>query len=110
MSSIVELSPSPQSSYGGILLLDTNPKERGLKMVDKSWRAEAKRRWEGKAVRIQGDGQFAFLTLCRVMEVTLLPTRTEAEELKENVDKKACGGDCILHHEIIDLSIISPSN
>ncbi len=73
-------------------------------MADKSWRAEAQRMW-GKNTRINGDGQFAFLTLCRVLEVTLCSTMDEAEELKENVDRKACGGGCILKHEIIDLRI-----
>ena len=72
-------------------------------MADKSWLAEARKIW-GKKARINGDGQFAFLTLCRVLEVTLCSTMAEAEELKENVDKKACGGGCILKHEIVDLS------
>lgn len=71
-------------------------------MTDKPWLTEAQRRW-GKKARINGDGQYAFLTLCRVLEVTLCSTMDEAEELKENVDKKACGGGCILKHEIIDL-------
>jgi len=74
-------------------------------MAEKSWRAEARRRWGKKAIRINGDGQYAFLTWCRVLEVTLLPTRAEAEELKENVDRTACGGGCTGDHEIIDLSI-----
>ncbi len=78
-------------------------------MADKSWLAEAQRRW-GKNAQINGDGQYAFLILCRVLEVTLCSTMDEAEELKKNVDRKACGGGCVLKHEIIDLSIARPSN
>ncbi len=73
-------------------------------MVIKSWRAEAKRRWGKKAIRIQEDGQYAFLTWCGALEVTLLPTRDKAEELKKEVNITRCGGDCALNHEIIDLS------
>ena len=76
-------------------------------MANESWYAEARRRWGKKAVRIKGDGQYALLTWCRVLEVTLLPTKAEAEELKENVDRTGCGGGCFgaNAHEIIDLSI-----
>lgn len=73
-------------------------------MVITSWQAAAKKRWGKKAIRIQGDGQYAFLTWCGVLEVTLLPTRAEAEELKRRVALTECGGDCALNHEIIDLS------
>ena len=77
-------------------------------MADKSWRAEAKRRWGRKAAWIQGDGQFALLAWCRVLTVTLWTTRTEAEEQKNCIDRTACGGGCTGDHEIIDLSIARP--
>lgn len=63
-------------------------------MANESWYAEAQRRW------------------CRELEVSLFPTRTEAEEFKENMDRMACGGRCIgaSGHEIVDLSMARPSN
>lgn len=74
-------------------------------MADKSWRAEARRRWGKEAKRITGNGQFALLAWCRVLEVTLFSTRTEAEKFKDDIDRTACGGGCTGDHEIIDLSI-----
>jgi len=74
-------------------------------MADRAWRAEARRRWGSKAVWIDGDGQFALLAWCRVLTVTLWPTRAEAEKQKKVIDETACGGGCTGNHEIIDLSI-----
>ncbi len=79
-------------------------------MVGRSWRAKAQRRWGKETQIINGNGQFAFLTWCRVLEVTLFPTRDEAEEFKKNIDRYKCGGGCTGNHEIIDLSIAKPSN
>ena len=59
-------------------------------MANKSWRAEARRRWGKEAEWITGNGQFALLAWCRVLTVTLWPTRAEAEEQKEFIDKYAC--------------------
>ena len=72
-------------------------------MADKSWLAEARKRWGQKAAWIQGDGQFALLARCRVLTVTLWPTMAEAEENKKFIDEMACGGGCTGDHEIIDL-------
>ena len=74
-------------------------------MVERAWRAEARRRWGSKAEWIEGDGQFALLAWCRVLTVTLWPTRAEAEKQKKVIDETACGGGCTGNHEIIDLSI-----
>lgn len=79
-------------------------------MADKAWRTEARKRWGKKAEWIQGDGQFALLAWCRVLTVTLWPTIAEAEENKKFIDEMGCGGGCTRNHEIIDLSIASPSN
>jgi hypothetical protein len=79
-------------------------------MVDKKWLKEANRRWGKKAEWIQGDGQFALLAWCRVLTVTLWPTMAEAEQSKKFIDELGCGGMCTRKHEIIDLSIATPSN
>ena len=79
-------------------------------MAGKSWRAKAQRRWSKKAIRIKGDGQYAFLTWCRDLEVTPVLTRDDAEELKRRDARTGCGRDCVLNHEIIDLSDPRPSD
>ena len=74
-------------------------------MVEKSWRAEAQKRWGKKAEWIEGDGQFALLARCRVLTVTLWATMAEAEERKDFIDITECGGGCFgpSAHKIIDL-------
>ena len=74
-------------------------------MVDRRWLTEARRRWGKEAECISGDGRFALLALCRVLTVTLWPTKAEAEKQKEVIDRTQCGGLCLRDHEIIDLSI-----
>ena len=69
----------------------------------RTWRKEAKRRWGGKAVWIDGDGQFAVLAWCRVLTVSLWPTMVQAEKSKQFIDELACGGYCTRNHEIVDL-------
>ncbi len=72
-------------------------------MAGKVWFKEAKRRWGKKAAWIHGDGQYALLAWCRVLTVTLWPTKDEAEENKKFIDEMACGGGCTRNHEIVDL-------
>jgi hypothetical protein len=79
-------------------------------MANKSWRAEAQKRWGKEAESIHGDGQFALLAWCRVLTVTLWQTREEAEEQKKFIDRTGCGGFCSGDHEIIDLNISKPSS
>jgi len=74
-------------------------------MADRAWRAKARKRWGKEAAWIEGDGQFALLAWCRVLTVTLWPTRAEALKQKKVIDETACGGGCTGNHEIIDLSI-----
>lgn len=76
-------------------------------MTDKSWLAEAQRRWGKEAEWITGNGQFALLAWCRVLTVTLWSTMAEAEENKKFIDEMACGGGCTRNHEIVDLGSTS---
>jgi len=74
-------------------------------MADGAWHTEARKRWGKEAAWIDGNGQFAILAWCRVLTVSLWPTKVEAEKEKKVVDETACGGGCTGNHEIIDLSI-----
>lgn len=70
-----------------------------------SWNAIAKKLIGKEAVYRGGDGQFAFVTLCREVHYSLWPTREEAGKRKAKVDGTGCGGECRpWTHFILDLS------
>ena len=69
-----------------------------------NYRKEAKTRWGKKAEWIRGDGQYALLAHCGVLTVSLHTTMESAEKDKKFIDECACGGSCVGHHEITDLS------
>lgn len=67
------------------------------------WKNKAKRLLGNRTIHIEGDGQFAFVTLCRNRAFSLWPTRAEAEQAMNRI--MSCGGDChgISSHYIADL-------
>jgi hypothetical protein len=68
-----------------------------------TYRQMAKKRWP-KACWIDGDGGWALLAHCRVLSVSLWPTREEAEKSKAGIDRTGCGGCCANRHEIVHLA------
>jgi hypothetical protein len=74
-------------------------------MAEKTWHSEATRRWGQDALSISGEGPYALLAHCGwQINVTLWPTRDEAEEQKRTLDELGCGVDqCPRNHEIVDL-------
>jgi len=73
-------------------------------MRKSKWQRQANRRWSKKAVWIHGDGPFAVLAWCGELSVTLWQTNEEAEQAKARIDGTGCGGRCVRHHEIVDMS------
>jgi len=64
----------------------------------------ATRRWGRTAAWISGDGPVALLAPCRVLTVTLWPTREEALKRKALIDSSGWGGVCWRsRHTIVDL-------
>lgn len=63
-------------------------------MATKSWKSIAKKAFGKEAVHHEGDGQFAFVTPCRVFTFSLYPTMEELNVIKRRVNKGGCGGDC----------------
>ncbi len=69
-----------------------------------SWNTIARNRISKDASFGGGDGQFAFVTPCRIVYYTLWQRRDEAEKRKAKVDKTGCGGECKpWTHYIVDL-------
>ena len=50
-------------------------------------------------------GQFAVVSYCDGLAVSLWETRAEAEQMKAEIDRTACGGYCCHKHRIMDLNI-----
>ena len=73
-------------------------------MAKPVWLSKANKQWGRKAEWIEGDGQFAVLAHCRVLTVTLWPSKGKADDAIAFIDQKTCGGACKRNHEIIDLS------
>ncbi len=76
-------------------------------MPESKWEKEANRRWGKKGYYIEGDGPFAVLAWCGrhdEMSYSLWQTREEAEREKAFIDRSGCGGSCIRHHEILEMT------
>ena len=52
---------------------------------------------------IAGEGPFAVLAWCRVLTVTLHPTRADADASREWIDRCGCGGRCHRAHDVVRL-------
>jgi hypothetical protein len=70
------------------------------------WQRRARKLWPD-AIRIEGDGPFALVTLCRDVVVSLWATREDAE--RQPAYRGACVGGCSAQafaenkHAVVDL-------
>jgi hypothetical protein len=67
------------------------------------WKTKATRLLGSRTIHLQGDGRFAFVTICRNRAFTLWTTRAEAQQVMNSI--MSCGGDChgVSLHSIADL-------
>jgi len=63
-------------------------------MARKNWTSIAGKVFGREAVHHEEDGQFAFVTPCRELHVSLFPTMEKLNVVKRRVNKGGCGGDC----------------
>jgi hypothetical protein len=83
------------------------PQSESLRSIRTLWQRRARKLWP-HAIRIEGDGPFALVTLCRDVLVSLWPTREDAE--RQPAYRGACGGGCTLQpvdcgrHVVTDLA------
>jgi hypothetical protein len=68
-----------------------------------SYLSKANKLWKKEACWIQGEGRYAVLSHCRILAVSLHETLNKAIEIKNWIDRLACGGECFKNHEIFDL-------
>lgn len=71
-------------------------------MRARTYEEMARRRWP-RAERVSGGGRFASVAYCRVVTVTLFPSRAAAESAKARIDSLGCGGRCTRRHVVVDL-------
>ena len=68
------------------------------------FRPVAEKKWRD-AEWIAGNGQYALISQCNVLTITLWADLAIAKACKELIDKTTCGAMCCgtLGHEIVDL-------
>lgn len=54
---------------------------------------------------IDGNGPYAVLAHCRVLTIQMYRWEDEAVAAKARIDRSACGGMCVRHHELVKLWI-----
>ncbi len=57
------------------------------------------------AAWIEGEGRWASVTNCRGTTVMLHATLDDAVAAVAAIDRRACGGACSRHHEVVELVI-----
>lgn len=73
-------------------------------MKKPSWKTKARQLFGRRATYHGGNGQFVFVTPCRVVHYSLGPDRQAAEKTKAFADKTGCCGGCSPRtHYLVDL-------
>ena len=70
----------------------------------KSWYAETRLRWAGKAEWVTGEGRYALVEPCRVLTIRLFPNKRDAVAALKLANTAGCGPGCLRKHRLVDLA------